>query len=234
MAEMWSNVVWAVLRDLGARTMAVLPAVLAMLTLAVAGVVVGWIASRIILRLARTVMFDARAERWGLAAAIARAGIRRPPSAMLASLVFWGLALLGATLALDALAIPGARRVTDLFFLWFSAALGAALLLLVGWLVANFIGQAVLIAAVNAGVPEARHLASAARWAVLLFTWAMAVTQLGIGKEMVLLAFGISFAGLVLALSLAFGLGGRTLAREILERRLRQGEPHPRETLSHL
>ena len=83
MAEMWTNVVWAVLRDLGARTMAILPAVLAMLTLAVAGVVVGWIASRIILRLARTVMFDARAERWGLAAAIARAGIRRPPSAMM-------------------------------------------------------------------------------------------------------------------------------------------------------
>jgi len=230
---MWTDMVWAVLRDLGTRTAAILPAVLAMFTLAIAGIAAGWIGARIVSRLARTVLFDARAERWGLAAAMARAGIRRPPSAMLASLVFWGLAVLGGTLALDALAIPGARRVTDLFFIWFSAAIGAALLLLIGWLVSNFVGQAVLIAAVNAGVPEARHLASAARWAVLLFTWAMAVTQLGIGKEMVLLAFGITFAGLVLALALAFGLGGRGLAREILERRLRQ-EPHPRETLSHL
>ena len=233
MAEMWTDMVWAVLRDLATRTAAILPAVLAMFTLAIAGIAAGWIGARIVSRLARTVLFDARAERWGLAAAMARAGIRRPPSAMLASLVFWGLAVLGGTLALDALAIPGARRVTDLFFIWFSAAIGAALLLLIGWLVSNFVGQAVLIAAVNAGVPEARHLASAARWAVLLFTWAMAVTQLGIGKEMVLLAFGITFAGLVLALALAFGLGGRGLAREILERRLRQ-EPHPRETLSHL
>ena len=233
MAEMWTDMVWAVLRDLATRTAAILPAVLAMFTLAIAGIAAGWIGARIVSRLARTVLFDARAERWGLAAPMARAGIRRPPSAMLASLVFWGLAVLGGTLALDALAIPGARRVTDLFFIWFSAAIGAALLLLIGWLVSNFVGQAVLIAAVNAGVPEARHLASAARWAVLLFTWAMAVTQLGIGKEMVLLAFGITFAGLVLALALAFGLGGRGLAREILERRLRQ-EPHPRETLSHL
>jgi hypothetical protein len=233
MAEMWTDMVWAVLRDLATRTMSILPGVLAMLTLATAGIAIGWIAARVVTRLARTVLFDARAERWGLAAALSRAGIRRSPSAVLASLVFWGLALLGATLALDALAIPGARRVTDVFFLWVSGALGAALLLLIGWMVANFAGQAVLIAAVNAGVPEARLLARAVRWAVLLFAWAMAVTQLGIGKEMVLLAFGISFAGLVLALALAFGLGGRDLARDILEQRLRQ-EPHPRETLSHL
>jgi hypothetical protein len=52
---------------------------------------------------------------------------------------------------------------------------------------------------------------------------------------MVTLAFAITFGGLVLALALAFGLGGRGLAREILERRLRRkGEPHPRETTTHL
>jgi hypothetical protein len=64
----------------------------------------------------------------------------------------------------------------------------------------------------------------------------MALTHVGIAKEMVLLAFGLTFGGLVLGLALAFGLGGRDLARDILERRLRQerDEPHPRETLTHL
>jgi hypothetical protein len=54
------------------------------------------------------------------------------------------------------------------------------------------------------------------------------------GKEMVLVAFGITFGGLIFALALAFGLGGRALARQILERHLRNREPHPRETLTHL
>ena len=54
-----------------------------------------------------------------------------------------------------------------------------------------------------------------------------------LGKEVVLVAFGITFGGLILALALAFGLGGRALARQILERRLRQ-DPHPSETLTHL
>jgi hypothetical protein len=48
-----------------------------------------------------------------------------------------------------------------------------------------------------------------------------------------MLAFAITFGGLVLSLALAFGLGGRALAREILERRLRR-EPPARERITHL
>ena len=51
---------------------------------------------------------------------------------------------------------------------------------------------------------------------------------------MVLVAFGITFGGLVFALALAFGLGGRRLARELLERRLRRESPPARERLTHL
>jgi hypothetical protein len=71
-------------------------------------------------------------------------------------------------------------------------------------------------------------------WGVLLFAVATALTQLGIGKEMVLVAFGITFGGLVFTLSLAFGLGGRGIARELLERRRRRDRPPPQEHLSHL
>ena len=112
--------------------------------------------------------------------------------------------------------------------------LNLLLILIVGWLVANFLSQAILIAAVNAGVPEAGLLARAAHWGVMLFAGATALTHLGIGKEMVLVAFGITFGGLVFALALAFGLGGRAIARDLLERRLRREAPPERERLTHL
>jgi len=60
----------------------------------------------------------------------------------------------------------------------------AALVWMVGWLLANFMAQAVLIAAVNAQVALAPLIAGAA-----------ALTQLGIAREMVLLTFGIAFGG---------------------------------------
>lgn len=233
MTQMWSDLVWSALRDLNARLASALPGILAMLTLTAVGLVAAWAASRLLRRLAGALALDRRAEAWGLMAAMLRAGIRRPPSQILAAVAFWGILALFLTLAVDALAIPGTGRVTDFVFAWVPTLIGAALILLVGWLVANFLAEGALIAAVNAGVPEARLLARAVRWGVLLFALAMAITHLGIGKEIVLVAFGITFAGLIFALALAFGLGGRGLARRILERRLRQ-EPHPRETLTHL
>jgi hypothetical protein len=50
----------------------------------------------------------------------------------------------------------------------------------------------------------------------------------------VLVAFGITFGGLVLALALAFGIGGRTIAADLLRRRLRRESPPPQERLTHL
>jgi hypothetical protein len=96
------------------------------------------------------------------------------------------------------------------------------LVMIIGWLLANFLAEAVLIFIVNAQLGGGRVLAGALRWLVLLFAASVALTQIGIAREMVLLAFGILFGGTVLGLALAFGLGGRKLAEEALESWLRK------------
>jgi hypothetical protein len=58
----------------------------------------------------------------------------------------------------------GTGRVTDYVFSWVPKLIGAALILLVGWLVANFRRRGALIAAVNARIREARLVARAIRW----------------------------------------------------------------------
>jgi hypothetical protein len=63
----------------------------------------------------------------------------------------------------------------------------------------------------------------------------MALEQLGIGRETVILTFAIVLAGVMLALALAFGLGGRDLAKEYLERKMRgKEEGEERDEISHL
>src|SRR2546426_2167867 len=233
MTDAWGDLVWAAISNLNARLILVGPGVLAMLTLAAVGLAGGWVIARIVRRVARVLAVDRRADAWGVTMALGRSGLRRAPSEVIGLVVFWSIFIVFVTLGVEALAIPGTGRLTDFVLAGLPKIFGAAGILLVGWLVANFLGEGALIAAVNAHVPEARLLARAVRWGVLLFAIATAVTHLGIGKEMVLVAFGISFGGLVFAIALSFGLGGRSLARQILERRLGR-EPHPRETLSHL
>jgi len=56
----------------------------------------------------------------------------------------------------------------------------------------------------------------------------MAFEELGLAERTVLVAFGLIFGSLVLGLALAFGLGGRDLARRFLERRFAR-EPQQEE-----
>ncbi len=235
MWDFWQDLVWTEIHGLGAKLAAVLPGLLAMLTLLALGALLGWAARTILTWLARAIDFDRRSKAWGFAAAWSQAGIAREPSQVLGLLVFWGIFAVFATLGIDALAPQGTPGVAAALVQLVPRLVAAGLILVVGWLAANFLGQGVLIAAVNAGVPEARLLARGVRWGVLLFTVGTTLTQIGIGKEMVLVAFGLTFGGLILGLALAFGLGGRAWAREILERRRhRERDPHPLETISHL
>jgi hypothetical protein len=234
MVNDWGRGVWSTLVDVGDRLAAVLPGLLAMVILLVLGLVLGWLVRLVVTRVARAVGFDHYAEHWGLGASMRRAGVVRTPAATLGTLCWWAVFVLFASLGIDALASPGGRTGTTFLIAFLPPLFAAVLIVIVGWVIANFVGQGILIAAVNAGLPEARLLARAAHWGVLLFAVATALTHLGIGKEMVLVAFGITFGGLVLALALAFGLGGRTIAAELLGRRLRRESPPERERLTHL
>ena len=228
MSESWFGALVDVVRAGVSRLAAVLPSVLAACTLLVAGLLVATIARAILVRLLAAL--DRPLRDWGIEQALLRAGFSRSPREVLGRVVFWAIVLVFALLALDALVAPGGAAVTMLVIGLLPHLVAALAVVLVGWLVGNFLGHAVLIAAVNAQVAEARLLGRIVRIAVVTFAMATALTQLGIGKEMVLIAFGVTFGGLVLALALAFGLGGRHLARRALERRFGSpAAPRPEE-----
>jgi hypothetical protein len=235
MRHVWDDIVVVeTMRGVGSRLAALVPNVLTMLVLLVLGLVIGAVARALVVRVLRAIRFNARCQRWGLQQALTRAAIFRDPDRLAGAIVFWGIFLLFAMMGIDALALPGMYGATSLVVQLIPNVLAAMLILVVGWLLANFLGNAVLIGSVNARIAEARLLARAVRWAVLAFTMAAVLTQIGIGREMVMIAFGLTFGGLVLAFALAFGLGARDLARDLLDRRFRHREGSPEDEVAHL
>jgi hypothetical protein len=233
MSEGWTDILTESLREAGRRLAIVTPRILAMLALIVLGLLVASLARRLTVRLLRLARFDTGAARWGLAGALGRLGVREAPAMLVGRLVFWSLFLIGLLLGLEALEMPAANELIGLALWLLPNLLVAGIVMVAGWLLANFLSQAALIAAVNAQVAGAPLIAFAVRWLVLLFAGGAALTQLGIAREMVLLAFGIAFGGTVLALAVAFGLGAKELAREILESRLRKRDDD-RDPVSHV
>jgi len=102
---------------------------------------------------------------------------------------------------------------------YLSRVVGAAVLLVAGTLIARFLARSVLIGAVNEQLQYARFLSLGIKWLVLVLTAAMVLEHLQIGGNIVGLAFGILFGGIVLTLALAVGLGSRDLVIRSLESR---------------
>ena len=233
MHETWTDILFTSFQEVMQRLTVVAPRLLALLALVLVGWVVAAIARRLTVRLLSAGDFDARSSRWGLTASLVRGGIRQPPTALVGRAVFWLIFLVALLMGIEALEMPATAGLVGAALRFLPNLVVAGLVMVVGWLLANFLGQAALIGAVNAQVAGAPLIAGAVRWLVLVFAGAAALTQLGIAREMVLLAFGIAFGGTVLALALAFGLGGKDLAREILESRLRK-QDEDRDSVTHV
>lgn len=234
MAELWKEAMLDSYRGFMGKVAKFLPNLMAMMSLLLLGLIIGWAVKAVINRVLKVVNFNNLCDRWGLSQVLTRGGIGRPPSQVLSLIFFWAIFLAFALMGIGALELPATYDFISLFFRYLPNILAAILILLVGWLLAHFIAQGVLIAAVNAHIRAARLLSQSARWVVLVFTVAMALTQLGIAKELVVAAFSIAFGGLILTLAIAFGLGGRDLARDLLERRFKKGEEERKDEISHL
>jgi hypothetical protein len=139
---------------------------------------------------------------------------------LVGSLFFWLIWLAFLLSGLRALGIAGAEALATDFLRFIPRLLVALLVLVVGFALANFLWRVVLLAAVNAHIPQARLLGALVRVLVIAAAVAMALEQVGMAETVVQTAFAIFFGSVMLAASIAFGLGGRHVARRFLEEKL--------------
>jgi hypothetical protein len=236
MGQQWSDIVLDAMRDVGHRILFVTPRLLAALTVVLAAWAIAALVRRVTTRLLRAADLDVRWARWGLTGIVGRRGHGHRPSAteFLGRLVYWLILLIGLLMVVDILDMRGTAGAVGVVLAFLPHVLVAVVVLVGGWILAHFLAQAVLIAAVNAQVSGASVLATVVRWLVLTVAGAVALTELGVAREMVLLIFGIAFGGVVLALALAFGLGARELARQALESYLNRAREDRGEPVSHI
>jgi hypothetical protein len=234
---MWQflqDVVHKTLSGFGERLAAFGPSLLAMLLILITGAVLAGAARIALGFLLPRVGFDRFAQRVGLTVVLQKGGIVQAPSVVLAVATSWVVLAIFVVLAIGALNLQFAMDLLSRTVTYLPQLLIALALLMLGGLVAGFVRRSVLIAAVNAGLPSARFLAGGVHTALMVLFVAMALEHLGVGRQTLLISFTILFGGIVFALSLAFGLAGRDLAHDLLERLTRRSEGGKTDEMRHL
>ncbi len=184
--------------------------------------IIGWIIASLLARgvqaLLHAVRFNDLARRAGLADFVHKMGVKDDSSAVLAGIVKWFVRLITLVVAFDTLGLPAVSNVLQQLLLWLPNLVVALVVLVIGGLAAKALSQLVRGTSAEAGFTNPDMLAAVTRVAVWGFTIVVAVNQLGIATTLInTLLVGIVGA-LALAFGLAFGLGGRDRAAQILDR----------------
>jgi hypothetical protein len=237
MAQLWSAAILDAFARFSEKFGRFLPNLLALITILIVGIILAYLLRFVVHLILAAVRFDNLSERWGLSLALTRGGWNKPASHLVCRVVFWLVVFISLIMGITALGLEATTTAISNVFLYLPQALAAVIILVAGYLLAVFLARASLVAAVNAQIRSAKYISRAVRILILFSAVSMAVVQLGIAREVVVAAFSIFFGGVVLALALAFGLAGRDLARDFLERRFGRGEDNDNEKkarISHI
>jgi hypothetical protein len=206
------------LRAFLVQVAAYLPRLAVALAVAIAGWLIAKAARFAVTRTLRALNFHVLTERAGVDRFLQQGGTSRDTTDVFGVFAYWAVIVAALIIAFNGL---GLTQVTELLsrLLLFLPKLAVGLLVIViGAYFGRFVGNAVLAYCRNVGISDGELLGRIAQYAIVVFVVLLAVDQLDLGGALVQQTFLILLAGLVFALALAFGLGGRDRAAALLAR----------------
>lgn len=192
------------------------------LAVAIVVLVAGWLLAKAVRfavgKTLRALNFHILSERAGVDGLLQQGGSEADTTEVFAVVVSWVVILAALIVAFNGL---GLHQVTDLLtrvLLFLPKLLLGLLVIIVGSYFARFVGNVVRTSLHNAGISDGELLGRIAHYAIVVFMVLIAVDHMEVGAGLVQETFLILLAGVVLALALAFGLGGRDSAARLLAR----------------
>jgi hypothetical protein len=166
----------------------------------------------------RAVNFNVLTDRAGIDSFLRDGGVEADTTEILALLFYWLVILAALVIGFNLL---GLTYITDLLgrvVLFVPRVMVALLILAFGAYFARAVGSAVTTYCRNVQMQDSELLGRIAQYAIVTFVVLIALDQVNVGGDIVRQSFLILLAGVVFALALAFGIGGKDWAAEMLER----------------
>ncbi|XPM58426.2 MAG: mechanosensitive ion channel [Leptolyngbya sp. IPPAS B-1204] len=137
---------------------------------------------------------------------------KQTPSEIVGIIVLVGIMLTGAVAAVEKLEFAVLTEIVNGIL----AVLGNVLIGLVVLGIGLYLANLAFNVIARSGGQQARILGQTARIAIIAFAGAMALNRMGVAPNIVNLAFGLLLGAIAVAIGVAFGLGGRGVADELL------------------
>jgi Conserved TM helix len=136
-------------------------------------------------------------------------GASKTPSEIVGIIALVGIMLFATVAAINVLNIPALTTLVAGVLIILGRILAGLVIFAIGLFFANLAFSIIA----STGNAQARILGQVARVSIITLVSAMALQQIGVAPDIVNLAFGLLLGAIAVAIALAFGLGGRDIAR---------------------
>jgi hypothetical protein len=219
----WGAALTASLTSALALFLTAIPRIIGFLVIIIIGWLIAGALAAAVAALLRAVRFNDLAQRSGFSGFVKNMGVNTDASGLLAEITKWFVRLIVLVVAFDALGLPAVSNILNQFLLWIPNLVVAVVVLVIAGLAASALGNLVRGSTAQAGLGNPDLLGTIARVAVWGFGIVVAVNQIGIASTLINTLFMGFIGALALAAGLAFGLGGRETAAQIVQGWYRQG-----------
>ena len=151
-----------------------------------------------------------------MASLLKKLGLNGSPSAIISKAVFWIIVLFIFKNAAGKLGIEDISNIIDSIMAFLPKVMVAGIIMLVGFMVADLVQNAVQRALDNLGLDYAKALANILFGFIFIIVLTVALSQLGIETELLNASVKIILAALGLGLAICLGLGLKGLANQII------------------
>lgn len=214
----WGAVLTASFSEIWLKLAGLTPNFLGAVLILVIGLFLAKALGRLTAQIAKGLYVDRAVEATGLKKILEKIGFKLPVSRALGLLLAWFLYVIILVAVADILRLTQISEFLGSVVLYLPNVIIAVVILLVGIVISNFCHTLVKETALAANLAAGAFLAAAAKWAILIFTFMAALIQLKVAAELIQILFsGLIFMA-ALAGGIAFGLGGKDQAKEIIEK----------------
>jgi sporulation protein YlmC with PRC-barrel domain len=189
-----------------------IPQLIGAILILIVGYIVAKVLQAVVTRLLGAIGFERWMERGGIKRFFDRADTRQTPTSIMGKLVFWFVFIIAIVMATDALGIRQVSAVLSQLIAYIPNVIAAVLILILASLLANF------VAGLVRGATGVDILGTVAQVAIIVYAVFAALTQLGIAVQLTAPTFLIILGAVALAAAIAFGLGARDVAKDIVEK----------------
>lgn len=201
-----------------AGVIAFLPKLIVALIIFVIGWIIASLLARAVDQIIKSVKLDTALRGAGMEGAMARAGFSLNSGRFLGELVRWFIIVVFLVAALEIVELTQVTNfLRDVVLGYLPQVIVAVLIMLVAVVIAEAVRKLVIASAKAAHIKMAGFLGALSKWAIWVFALLVALSHLGIGVAFLQTLFTGVVIALSLAFGLSFGLGGQSAAAKYLE-----------------